>query len=70
MYLSSLQIINFRNLKNVEFRFLAGTNTIIGENSSGKSNAMEALRILLDSGYPYSKKLRESFSLLSISSFV
>lgn len=60
MYLSSLQIINFRNLKNVEFRFQAGTNTIIGENSSGKSNAMEALRILLDSGYPYSKKLRES----------
>lgn len=60
MYLSSLQIINFRNLKNVEFHFLPGTNTIIGENGSGKSNAMEALRILLDSSYPYSKKIRES----------
>ena len=60
MYLSSLQIVNFRNLKNVEFHFLPGTNTIIGENSSGKSNAMDALRILLDNNYTYSKKLKES----------
>ena len=60
MYLSSLQVVNFRNLKNVECHFLPGTNTIIGENGSGKSNAMEALRILLDCTYAYSKKLKES----------
>lgn len=60
MYLSSLQIVNFRNLKSIECQFSLGTNTIIGENGSGKSNAMTALRILLDNTYPYSRKLKES----------
>ena len=60
MYLSSLQIVNFRNLKSIECQFSLGINTIIGENGSGKSNAMTALRILLDNTYPYSRKLKES----------
>jgi predicted ATP-dependent endonuclease of OLD family len=56
MYLKHLQIINYKNLKQVHFNFSEGTNTIIGENDSGKSNAMQALRILLDDTYYYSVK--------------
>lgn len=51
MYLKYLQIVNYKNLKNVKFTFNKGANTIIGENDSGKSNALTALRILLDDSF-------------------
>lgn len=61
MFLKYLQIVNFKNLRAVKFNFSKGANTIIGENDSGKSNAMTALRILLDDSYYYSaKRLKES----------
>ena len=53
MYLKYVQIVNFKNLKNVRFEFSKGANTIIGENDSGKSNALTAIRILLDDNYYY-----------------
>ena len=40
MYLKYVQIINYKNLKNIRFEFSKGANTIIGENDSGKSNAL------------------------------
>lgn len=61
MYLKYLQIVNYKNLKATKFDFSKGANTIIGENDSGKSNAMTAIRILLDDSYYYSaKRLKES----------
>lgn len=61
MYLKYLQIVNYKNLKNAKFIFNKGTNTIIGENDAGKSNAMTALRILLDDSFYYNlKRLKES----------
>lgn len=61
MYLKYLQIKNFKNLPTARFEFAKGANTIIGENDAGKSNAMTALRILLDSSFYYnSKRLKES----------
>ncbi len=56
MYLKSLQIVNYKNIKATTFYFSEGTNTIIGENDSGKTNAMNALRILLDDSYYYTSK--------------
>lgn len=61
MFLKYLQIINYKNFKSARFNFDKGANTIIGENDSGKSNAMTALRILLDDSFYYnSKRLKES----------
>lgn len=57
MYLKYIQIVNYKNLKNSKFEFGKGVNTVIGENDSGKSNAMTAMRILLDSNYYYNTKL-------------
>ncbi|HFM7775006.1 TPA: AAA family ATPase, partial [Enterococcus faecium] len=45
MFISTLQIRNFRNYESEIFRFDNETNTIIGENDSGKTNALTALRI-------------------------
>ena len=61
MYLKYLQIVNYKNIKSARFEFSKGANTIIGENDSGKSNALTAMRILLDDSYFYnSKRLKES----------
>lgn len=61
MFLNYLQVINYKNLKNTRFSFVEGVNTIIGENDSGKSNTMTAMRILLDDTYYYNtKRLKEN----------
>lgn len=61
MFLSGLQLVNFRNFKSSCFIFNEGANTIIGENDSGKSNALTGLRILLDDSFFYNaKRLKES----------
>lgn len=61
MYLKYIQIINFKNMKSARFEFAKGANTIIGENDSGKSNALTAMRILLDDSYYYNaKRLKET----------
>lgn len=61
MYLKYVQIVNFKNLKSARFEFAKGANTIIGENDSGKSNALTAIRILLDDNYYYNtKRLKET----------
>ena len=56
MYLNHFQVVNYKNLRATHFSFVEGVNTIIGENDSGKSNAMTALRILLDDSYYYNTK--------------
>jgi len=48
MHISKLTLINYRNFKNTALRFERGVNTIIGENGSGKSNILRAIRLLLD----------------------
>jgi putative ATP-dependent endonuclease of OLD family len=48
MHISKMTLINYRNFKNTTLRFQRGVNTIIGENGSGKSNILRAIRLLLD----------------------
>ncbi|MFZ3283835.1 AAA family ATPase [Pseudomonas sp.] len=48
MHISKLTIVNYRNFKNSTLQFQRGVNTIIGENGSGKSNILRAIRLLLD----------------------
>ena len=48
VHISELRIRNFRNSRTARFRFRRGVNTLIGENGSGKTNALYALRLLLD----------------------
>lgn len=48
MHITELRIRNFRNFTKAKFSFREGVNTLIGENGSGKTNALHGLRILLD----------------------
>lgn len=70
MNLSKIQIVNFRNYSSTTFSFSAGANTIIGENDSGKSNALTAIRMLLDDSFYYSiKSLKENDFNKSLDNF-
>jgi putative ATP-dependent endonuclease of the OLD family len=48
VHISELRLRNFRNFHKARFRFEPGVNTLIGENGSGKTNALSAMRLLLD----------------------
>lgn len=50
MHISKYRLRNFRNFESAQFTFKDGVNTLIGENGSGKSNALHGLRLLLDEG--------------------
>jgi len=50
MHISELRIRNFRNFIQAQFHFKPGVNTLIGENGSGKTNVLQAIRLLLDEG--------------------
>ncbi|MFK4784848.1 ATP-dependent nuclease [Fusobacterium sp. MFO224] len=47
MYLSKLELNNFRKFKKLEVPFKDGLNVIIGENDSGKTAIIDSIRILL-----------------------
>ena len=48
MHISRLVIRNYRNFHSAVFQFHKGINAIVGENGSGKTNALQAIRLLLD----------------------
>ena len=60
MYISKLSIRNYRNFQNVSLLFQKGVNTVIGENGSGKTNLLTALRLLIDDSLPRTIKFYES----------
>ena len=47
MFLSKLKLKNFRKYKNLEVPFKEGLNVLIGENDSGKTTIIDAIRVLL-----------------------
>ncbi|WP_246316626.1 AAA family ATPase [Scandinavium goeteborgense] len=56
MFIKTLSIRNFRNFKATSLSFKKEcVNTIVGENSSGKTNVFEAMRLILDDTLPYYK---------------
>ncbi|MBA7632612.1 hypothetical protein ES703_40161 [subsurface metagenome] len=58
MKIRKIRIKNFRNLRDLEI-YLAHTTVVVGENNTGKSNLLYALRLLLD---PEAKRLESEIS--------
>jgi len=57
MYLESMQISGFRAISNLKISFNKNLNVIIGENNVGKTAVIDALRICLEYGQQFQKKL-------------
>jgi putative ATP-dependent endonuclease of the OLD family len=55
MYISKLNIKNFRNFRNSEILFNDGINVIIGHNNAGKTNLLKALSLVIN--YQGAKRL-------------
>lgn len=55
MYISKIQINNFRNFKEKEILFNEGVNVIIGHNNAGKTNLIKAISLVID--YQATKRL-------------
>src|SRR5699024_1912371 len=49
MYISSIELSNFRSFKNIKVEFQEGLNVLIGHNNSGKTNLLQALSLIIDS---------------------
>ena len=50
MQISRVVIRNFRSFEHLDVRILAGTTCVIGENNSGKTNFLHAIRLCIDAG--------------------
>lgn len=48
MYISRIVIRNYRNLRHVDVALVPGVTCIVGENNTGKTNLMRALRLPID----------------------
>lgn len=64
MHIRRVVIKNFRNLRSLDVSLEPGMTCVVGENNSGKTNFLTALRLALDANLPnYSRTLlREDFS--------
>ena len=71
MYLKNFCIKNFRAIKEVSFTFDKGLNIIIGENNSGKTAIIDALRICFSYGNQW-REVKQTFfcKLVRISDYV
>ena len=64
MYIRRVVVKNFRNLRNLDIEIEPGMTCIVGENNSGKTNLLSALRLVLDSNLPNYRRVltTEDFS--------
>ncbi|SNR46832.1 putative ATP-dependent endonuclease of the OLD family [Haloechinothrix alba] len=52
MHINRVKVRNFRNIDNIDLNLQPGS-VIVGENQSGKSNFLHAIRLILDSSLSY-----------------
>lgn len=57
MYISKIEISNFRNFSSATIKLNFGLNIIIGHNNSGKTNLLKALQLVFD------RDLREKLTI-------
>ena len=62
MYVSKLEITNFRNYQTGIFEFTPKINVIIGHNNAGKTNLINALQLIFDPKYNRTKLSVDDFN--------
>lgn len=62
MYIEEIRIRNFKNFKSEKILLHSGVNVILGENDSGKTNLLQAIRLVLDKKMSwYERDIKEEF---------
>lgn len=64
MYITRVVVKNFRNLRAINVSLESGLTCVVGENNSGKTNLLTAIRLVLDANLPnyYRTLTKEDFS--------
>jgi len=64
MHITRVVVKNFRNLRAIDVSLESGLTCVVGENNSGKTNLLTALRLVLDVNFPnyYRTLTKEDFS--------
>lgn len=66
MYISRIDIENYRNFESVSVRFKDGINLLIGQNNSGKSNLIRALALIFDSSVKKQLSIDDIYNNISL----
>ncbi len=67
MYIEEIRLRNYKNFLAEKVVLNSGINVVIGENDSGKTNLMQAIRLVLDKKLPwFEKEIREDMFPLSL----
>ncbi len=69
MYISQIQIQNYRCFIDSTVEFNDGLNILIGQNNAGKSNLLRALAIIFDSSYKRNLSIEDFSTLISLENY-
>jgi len=58
MYISRIIVRNFRNFRFLDAALEPGTTCVIGENNTGKTNLVHAIRLAIDANHPVRRTVR------------
>ena len=66
MYISNIEIKNFRNFRDISIEFRDGINILIGQNNAGKSNVLKALALVFDNKIRKQLTIDDFFNNISL----
>lgn len=66
MFISKIQIENFRSFENIEVEFHEGINVIIGHNNCGKSNLLTAMALIFDNSVSRQLEVDDFYNGISV----
>lgn len=66
MYISNINIKNFRNFDSLSVDFRDGINLLIGQNNSGKSNLLRALALIFNNSYKKQLSINDIHNNISL----
>lgn len=66
MFISKIQIENFRSFEDIEVEFHEGINVIIGHNNCGKSNLLTAMALIFDNSVSRQLEVDDFYNGISV----
>jgi putative ATP-dependent endonuclease of the OLD family len=69
MYISKLLVKNFRLFQELDLTFNSGLNVVVGENNSGKTALIDAIRLTLDTNSSEWTRISENDFYTSATNF-
>ena len=66
MFISKIQVENFRSFERTEVEFHGGINVLIGHNNCGKSNLLTAMALIFDNSVSKQLEVEDFYNGISV----